>query len=142
MLVDANLLLYAANEDDPQHHAARAWLDGVLNGSTRIGLPWQSLTAFLRVSTNPRLFDAPLTADDACQWVADWLAAPAAWVPAPTAAHFDVLGDLVRRYRVIGPLVTDAALAALAIEHGIPVASTDSDFARFREIRWENPLDS
>jgi toxin-antitoxin system PIN domain toxin len=142
MLVDANLLLYASSRRDPQHEVAREWLERALNGSTRVGLPWQSLTAFLRVSTNPRVFEAPLTPERACDQVAEWLAAPSVWVPSPTERHAEVLSDLVRRYRVVGPLVSDAVLAALAVEHGVSIASTDSDFARFREIRWENPLAS
>lgn len=142
MLVDANVLLYARSRRFPQHDAARDWVDAALNGPTRVGLPWQSLNAFLRVSTNPRLFEAPLTPDQACDQLVRWLAAPAAWVPGPTERHVEIFTDLLRRHRVTGPLVTDAALATLAIEHGLVVVSTDADFARFTEIRWENPLAS
>lgn len=140
MLVDANLLLYARDSSSPEHDAAREWLEARLNGSTRVGLPWASLVAFLRVATHPRVYEQPLAAEDAWQQVADWLAAPAAWVPGPTAAHADVLGRLVRGHRVTGALVSDAHLAALAIEHGVELCSADTDFARFTELRWHNPL--
>lgn len=139
MLVDANLLLYAVNEDAPQHGTASSWLSRHLNGS-RLGLPWQSLLAFLRISTHPRAFPRPLTPSLAWERIADWLAAPAAWVPEPGIHHARVLGELVVRHDVRGHLVPDAALAALALEHGVGVASADTDFARFREVRWENPL--
>lgn len=140
MLVDANLLLSARNFDDPRHERSRDWLTGVLNGSTRVGLPWQSLTAFLRIATNPRAFPKPLTPADATEQVDAWLAAPTAWVPQPTRAHAEVLGALTREHRLAGPLIADAHLAALAIEHGLALCSTDADFARFPEIRWTNPL--
>lgn len=140
MLVDANLLLYAVNEDAPQHEAASSWLTDRLNGSRRLGLPWQSLLAFLRIATHARAFPRPLAPSVAWDRVADWLAAPAAWVPEPGAEHASVLGELVVRHDVRGHLVPDAALAALALEHGLGVASADTDFARFREVRWENPL--
>lgn len=142
MLVDANLLLYARNRDDPRHDGARAWLEAALNGPTRVGFPWPSLTAFVRIATHPRVFAAPLSPDAACDQVTAWLSAPAAWVPVPTERHAEVFSDLVRRHRVVGPLVTDAHLAALAIEHGLVIASTDADFARFREARWLDPLEA
>ena len=90
--------------------------------------------------TNPRVVKKPMAPGDAWGLVEDWLAAPAAWIPLPTDRHAAVLGDLVRRYRAAGKLIPDAHLAALAIEHGAEVISTDTDFARFTEIRWRNPL--
>lgn len=140
MLLDANLLLYAVNKRSAHHQAAAAWLTESLNGSRRVGLPWQSLAAFLRISTHPRAFDRPLEPPIAWQRIVDWLAAPAAWVPQPGTEHARLLGDLVVRHGVRGNLVPDAQLAALALEHGLAVCSTDTDFARFTEIRWENPL--
>ncbi len=141
MLLDANVLLYAHNADDPHHDRARAWLVEALNGPTRLGFPWQTVTAFLRIATNPRAFPEPLEPEAAWAQVTDWLAAPRAWVPQPTLAYPDVLGRLVRSHRIRGPLVTDAALAALAIDHGVAVVSTDADFARFTDVTWINPLD-
>jgi toxin-antitoxin system PIN domain toxin len=140
MLVDANLLLYARNVDDPRQPAAVAWLEAVLNGPARVGLPWSSLAAFVRIATSQRVFARPMTADDACLQIEEWLAAPASWIPVPTARHAEIFTDLVRRHRVTGALVADADLAALAIEHGLELASTDADFARFGEIRWIDPL--
>lgn len=140
MLVDANLLLYVVQERASQHESAVAWLTEALNGSRRVGLPWQSLAAFLRISTHPRAFERPLDAATAWERVTDWLAAPAAWIPQPGIRHAELLGELVTRHDVRGDLVPDAQLAALALEHGLTVCSTDTDFARFTEVRWENPL--
>lgn len=140
MLIDANLLLYARDESSPFHQAAKTWLGDCLNGPVRVGLPWPSLLAFLRVSTHPRAFEQPLSPDDAWDQVNDWLAAGPSWVPAPTERHAEILGALVRDQQLRANLVPDAHLAALAIEHGVRVCSADSDFARFPECRWLNPL--
>jgi uncharacterized protein len=140
MLVDANLLLFAVDESSPFHAAARDWLTQRLNGSRRVGLPWQSLVSFLRIATHPRASDRPLTPRQAWGHVADWLACEVAWVPEPGDGYADILGRLLARYDVRGNLVPDAQLAALAVEHGLAVCSADTDFARFTEVRWENPL--
>jgi toxin-antitoxin system PIN domain toxin len=140
VIVDANVLLYARNADDPRHEPARAWLTRALNGETRVGLAWQSLTAFLRIATHARVFSAPSTPDQVWQQGEEWLAAPRAWVPGPTPQYATVLGRLVTTRQVQGSLVTDAQLAALAIDHGVALVSTDADFARFDEVRWVNPL--
>lgn len=140
MIVDANVLLYARNGADPRHEPARSWLETALNGDSRVGLPWQTLTAFLRIATNPRAFPDPLGPEEAWQQVEEWLAAPRAWVAQPTERYSSVLGRLVRTHQVRGPLVTDAQLAALAVDHGVALVSTDADFARFPELRWVHPL--
>jgi toxin-antitoxin system PIN domain toxin len=140
VLVDANLLLYARNVDDPRQAAAATWLEHALNGPARVGLPWASLTAFARIATSQRVFTRPLSAETACEQIETWLAAPAAWIPVPTERHAEIFIELVRRHRVTGALVADADLAALAIEHGLELASTDADFARFTEIRWIDPI--
>jgi uncharacterized protein len=142
VIVDANVLLYAEDDASPHHGPAVSWLTEALNGPVRIGLPWSSLLAFVRIRTHPRAYEYPLPAEVAWQRVTDWLTAPAAWVPLPTARHADVLGDLVLRYRIVANAVPDAHLAALAIEHGVGVCSADTDFARFAEVRWTNPLAS
>lgn len=142
MIVDANVLLYARNVDDPRHDAARSWLESALNGSTRVGLPWPSLGAFLRIVTNPRAFPDPLEMGEAWDQVGAWLDAPRAWIPQPTPGYRHVLGRLVNSHQVRGPLVTDAQLAALAIDHGVALVSTDADFARFPEVNWIDPLGS
>jgi toxin-antitoxin system PIN domain toxin len=140
MLVDANLLLFAVHESSAFHAAARAWLTEQLNGARRVGLPWQSLGAFLRIATHPRAFERPLEPATAWARVTDWLGTGAAWIPTPGERHAEILGELMARHHVRGNLVPDAQLATLAIEHGVAVASADTDFARFPEIRWENPL--
>lgn len=140
MLVDANLLLYAVDETTPFHEAARAWLVEALNGTRRVGLPWQSLTAFVRISTHPRAVADPLSPVEAWRFVEEWLDAPAVWVPEPTHAHRTVLGGLITELDLRANLVADAALAALSIEHGLTMCSADSDFARFPQVRWFNPV--
>jgi toxin-antitoxin system PIN domain toxin len=140
MLLDANLLIYAVHKRAAQHEAVAAWLTEQLNGPRRVGLPWQSLSAFLRISTHPRAFARPLTPAVAWQRITDWLAAPAAWIPTPGPNYAQLLGELVTRYEVRGNLVPDAQLAALALEHGLMVCSADTDFARFAEIRWQSPV--
>lgn len=140
MIVDANILLYAEDDSSPHHPPALAWLTEALNGPVRIGLPWPSLLAFLRIRTNPRAYARPLDGQEAWDRVTDWLAAPAAWVPVPTDRHAEVLATLVRRHRPTGVAVPDAHLAALALEHGVGVCSADSDFARYDGLRWFNPL--
>lgn len=140
ILVDANLLIYAVNAAAPQHVAARSWLDGRMNSLARVGLPWTSLLAFLRLVTNPRVFQSPLTMTDAWKQVDAWLGSGAAWVPAPTERHAGILARLLAAPGLHGNLVPDAHLAALAIEHGLELNSTDSDFARFAGLKWRNPL--
>lgn len=140
MLIDANLLLYAVHQGADQHEVASAWLTAQLNGPRRVGLPWQSLAAFLRISTHSRAFPRPLSPATAWERVRDWLKAPVAWIPEPGPEHGRILGELVTKYEVRGNLVPDATLAALAIEHGSTLCSNDTDFARFSTLRWENPL--
>ena len=140
MLLDANLLLYAADVTSAMHARAAEWLTEQLNGERPVGIPWESLIAFVRISTNPRASEHPLAPSVAWQLVEAWLAAPPAWTPLPTDRHADVLGRLLRKHRVSAKLVPDAHLAALAIEHGLELCSADTDFARFPEVRWRNPL--
>lgn len=140
MILDANLLLYARNSADPRHDRAAEVVQEALNGPRRVGLPWQTLTAFLRIATHPRVYASPLTADVAAEQVEQWLAAPAAWVPVPTARHAEILLGLVKGLRITGALISDAHLAALALEHGVAVWSTDADFARFTGLAWHDPL--
>jgi uncharacterized protein len=140
MLVDANLLLYAVHKQSPFHEPARDWLTEQMNGTRRVGLPWQSLTSFLRIATHPRALERPLSPADAWARVTDWLSVGVAWVPEPGERHALILGQLLIRHDVRGNLVPDAQLAALALQHGLTVYSADTDFARFTDVRWENPL--
>ena len=140
MLVDANILLFAVDATSPFHSPAADWLSEQLNGPRRVGLPWQSMGAFLRISTHSRAVERPLTPGEAWSQVEEWLGAEAAWIPVPTERHAEILGLLLNTHQLRGNLVPDAQLAALAIEHGLTVYSADGDFARFSELRWENPL--
>jgi toxin-antitoxin system PIN domain toxin len=140
VLVDANILLYAVDELSPFHERASVWLTRQLNGARRVGFPWQSLVAFLRISTHERASANPLTPNQAAEFVADWLVPEVAWIPHEGPGHGRILTDLMTRYQLQGNIVSDAHLAALAIEHGLEVCSNDSDFARFREVRWTNPV--
>jgi uncharacterized protein len=140
ILLDANLLLYAANQSAPEHDRARAWLDDRLNGSVAVGLPWPSLLAFVRLATNPLVVRSPVTAAEAWRQAEEWLTCEPAWVPAPGSAHRAILGGFLKASWMTSRLVPDAHLAALAVEHGLTLQSTDGDFAKFRDLRWENPL--
>jgi toxin-antitoxin system PIN domain toxin len=139
ILIDANLLIYASVESMPQHQASRAWLEERLGGTTKVGVPWHSLLAFLRIVTNPQLFAPPTRTSEAWRRVEAWLAQPVAWIPQPTDRHRSVLSELLVD-EVHDDLIPDAHMAALAIEHGLTLCSTDGDFARFPSLRWENPL--
>ncbi len=139
MIVDANVLLYAVDDRSHFHTVARSWLDDAMNGVERVGLPWVSLTAFQRIITHPRVSANPLTPAEAWSYITDWLDAGQVWVPTPGARHRDILGALLTTGDLRGNLVTDAHLAALAIEHGTGVCSFDSDFARFEGLHWINP---
>lgn len=140
ILVDANLLVYAHVRSFPQHEGARAWLDDQLNGPAPVGLPWPSLLAFSRLVTNPRVFEQPEPMADAWAQVLAWLGCETAWIPRPSERHAELLGELLSVPGVHANLVPDAHLAALALEHGLTVCSTDGDFARFPRLRWLNPL--
>lgn len=140
ILVDVNILIHAANSGAMQHDTARAWLDEQLSGPAPVGLPWATLLGFLRISTARRIFSQPLTMSTAWSQISDWLSAEPTWIPQPTERHPDILGKLLSYSGIHGNLVPDAHLAALAIEHGLTLCSTDGDFARFSELRWINPL--
>ncbi len=138
--MDANLLLDAVMEEATVHAEARAWLEARLNGDARVGLPGEFLLAFCRLTTNPRMFGRPLALETAWSQVRAWMAVPVAWIPLPTERHAETLGRLLLATRSTANLVPDAHLAALAIEHGLTLCSTDGDFVRFPGLRWENPL--
>ena len=139
MIVDANVLLYAFDSTSHFHTPARTWLEKSMNGVERVGLPWVSLTAFQRIITHPRVTANPLTPVEAWSCITDWLDADQAWVPTPGNRHRDILGQLLIDGDLHGNLVTDAHLAALAIEYGTGICSFDSDFARFDNLHWVNP---
>ncbi|GMW02840.1 MAG: ribonuclease VapC37 [Candidatus Hydrogenedentota bacterium] len=141
ILVDANLLIYAHVESLAQHGRAVQWLDEQLNGASPVGLPWSSLTSFLRIVTNPRVFELPEPITVAWEQICDWIACDTVWIPNPTERHVDVLGTLIASQSFLqGNHVPDAHLAALAIEHGLTLCTADSGFSRFRGLRVTNPL--
>jgi toxin-antitoxin system PIN domain toxin len=140
ILLDANILVYAANHSAPEHEAARGWLDAHLSGTARVGLPWPSLLAFVRLVSNPTVLRNPVSPAAAWRQVDEWLSCAPVWTPLPTARHSEVMKDLLAAPHVTSRMVPDAHLAALAIEHGLTLCSTDGDFARFRGLTWTNPL--
>jgi toxin-antitoxin system PIN domain toxin len=142
MIVDANVLIYAIDDSSGFHKQARDWIEQALNGPTRVGFPWVSLTAFQRIATHPRAFANPLAPRDAWSFVTDWLDADQAWIPHPGDRHAEILERLIVDGELRGNLITDAHLAALSIEHGVAICSFDSDFARFAEVTWINPARS
>lgn len=140
ILVDANLLIYTFDDTSPHHASAREWFDRQLSGTSLVGLPWESLTAFIRIVTNPRIYRRMTTTLTAWQVVEDWLGCDVAWIPRPTDRHAGILGELLAVPGIRANLVPDAHLAALAMEHGLTLCSADSGFARFPRLRWMNPL--
>jgi toxin-antitoxin system PIN domain toxin len=140
IIIDANILLYAYNRSASQHPKAQSWLEEALSGSETIGLPWAIVLAFLRIGTNPRAFPQPLSMSEAVAIVSEWFAQPVVRIIEPTDRHWALLAAMLPAAQVKGPLVTDAHLATLAIEHGATLYSTDSDFSRFPRLRWRNPI--
>lgn len=140
ILVDANLLLHAYNPRSADHDASRAWLESVLSGSELVRFAWFTVWAFLRISTNARVFARPLSMAEAADIVSSWLAQPAVGVLEPGDRHWEILQNLLGGGQVVGPLVMDAALAAIAIEYGATLHTTDRDFARFPGLTWTNPI--
>lgn len=140
MLVDANILLFAVDSTSRFHSAAKEWLEAALTGTRRVALPWEVLNAFLRIGTHPRASRKPMSVAEAWSFVDDWLSVDMVWTPLPTVRHADVLRSLMEAHDVRGALVSDAHLAALAVQHGLTICSADSDFARFTDVAWINPL--
>jgi toxin-antitoxin system PIN domain toxin len=140
ILLDANLLIYAYNTSLPQHRRARAWLQDALSRPHPVRIAWVSVLAFLRLTTNPRAFEQPLSINEAITVISEVLARPMVAMIAPGEQHWGILRELLSQAQVRGALVTDAHLAALAIEHGATLHTTDRDFERFPGLRTHNPL--
>lgn len=131
--------MYSVHEQFESHLAAKAWLDERLNGTDRVGLPWGALLAFLRLSASSRILSRPIALRDGAAVVGAWLKLPVTWTPGPGDRHAQVLAELLAGESK-ADLVPDAHLAAVAIEHGLVLCSTDRDFARFEGLRWTDPL--
>jgi uncharacterized protein len=140
MLVDVNLLVYAKMDSTQEHEAAMEWLSDRLSAIPGVGLPWASLLGFVRITTNKRIYEQPMSVEAAWSQVDEWLALPNVFTPEPTERHPEILGTLMRE---VGrsEQVPDAHLAALSIEYGLTLETTDRDFARFSGLKWENPLE-
>ena len=139
-LLDVNILLYAYNADAPQHRAAAAWLDALFKGPDLIGLPWSTLWAFLRISTDRRAWSTPKSSREVFEILHGWLSQPNVVMVRPGPRHLEIVESLVKEQQASGPLVSDAVLAALSLENGAALAPTDRDFGRFSGLRWINPL--
>lgn len=140
ILIDANLLLYAYHPQSDQHEASRAWLESTLSGTEHVRFAWLTIWAFLRISTNPRAFERSLTTTEAEVMVASWLGQPQVGILEPGDRHWDILQGLMRKGQTVGPLIMDAVLASIALEHGAILYTTDRDFSRFPSLKWTNPL--
>ena len=140
IVLDANLLLYAYDSGSSHHAAARKWVERVFSGSEIVGIPWQSAAAFLRIITNSRLPGQRVTLPQAIETVDLWMLQPNVRMLSPGERHWAILRQMIAEGQARGPLVSDAQLAALTIEHGGVLHTTDRDFARFQGLRWTNPL--
>jgi uncharacterized protein len=141
-LPDANVLIYSADQAARLHRSARGWLEEALDGQEAVCFSWLVLLAFMRVSTHPRISKTPLSVEMSSNLVESWLAQPSAIIVHPTNRHLAILRNLLAAVGTAGDLVSDAHLAALAIEHGAEVVSFDTDFARFPGLRWQMPGDA
>ena len=135
-LVDANVLLYAVNADSEHHAAARDWIEDALAGPGTVGFSWTVLLSFVRISTHRAIFERPLSVDEAIETCRSWLAQPSAVAVEPTTRHLDVLAGLLVSSGTAGNLVSDAHLAALAVEHAAELVTFDADFGRFAGLSW------
>ncbi len=141
ILLDANLLIYSFSSSSPHYQPAHQWLESLLSSPRAVALAWGTINAFLRISTNPRAYAQPYTAPEAVQIVSDLLERPTVQIVNPGASYWRIFRELLVEAQGTANLVNDAHLAALAIEHGALLCTTDRDFSRFPGLRWENPLE-
>ncbi|HEX3648033.1 MAG TPA: type II toxin-antitoxin system VapC family toxin [Pseudonocardiaceae bacterium] len=137
---DVNLLLYAVISGFAYHQRAQEWWERTVNSTTRVGLAQPALFGFLRIATNARVLASPLAVADAIAYVRDWLAQPNVELLIPGPHHLDTTLRLLQGIGTAGNLTTDAQLAAYAVEHDAEMHSNDTDFARFPDLKWVNPL--
>ena len=141
IFIDANLLLYSYNASAPEHTRAKALLEDLLSGDEPVAFCWPVLLAFIRIATNSRAFPEPMSRLEAAVAVSSWLERPQSVIVSAGENHWEVLQRVMSEGKVSGPLVSDAHLAALTIEHGGMLLTTDHDFSRFPRLRFRNPLD-
>ncbi len=139
-IVDLNLLIYAVNRDAPHHGQALQWWEKCLADTEFIGLSWPVILGFLRITTNGRIMPSPLSSDQAMDIIGEWLKCPVVRILSPTERHWNIFRQIIRPLGTAGNLTTDAHLAALAVEHGAVLFSTDNDFSRFQFVQWIHPL--
>ena len=139
ILLDANLLVYAWNQEAPQHERSSIWLQKRLNDRRGVGISWATLLAFVRLVSNRRIFERAIPVAEAWRQVEEWLELPNVWIPEPAQRHQEILRTLIPEAGR-AELVPDAHLAALAIEYGLVLQTTDRDFARFSGLQWKNPI--
>ncbi len=139
-IVDLNLLIYALNRDAPFHNKACSWLQEALSDDELFGLPWVVILGFLRITTNPRIMPNPISPDLALDIIEEWLALPAVRIISPSERHWNILRGIIEPLGTAGNLTTDAHIAALAVEYGATLYTTDNDFSRFQFVKWVNPL--
>ena len=140
-IVDINLLIYAINKDAPHHIKAKKWLEDSLSSDEPFGFAWIVILGFLRIVTNGRIMPTPLVPEVAIDSVNDWLLQPPSLTIVPSHQHWSILKELLMPFGVAANLTSDAHLAALSIEHGARLYSTDNDFGRFQSLRWTNPIE-
>ena len=140
ILIDTNLLLYTYHPESDHHVKSRAWLEGIFSGTHLVRFAWVTLWAFLRISTNPRVFVHPLSLAEAETIVASWFQQPLVGILEPGERHWEILREVMKKGQTAGPLVMDAVLAAIALEHGAILHTADLDFSRFPGLKWNTPL--
>ena len=140
-IVDINLLIYAINKYAPHHSKAKKWLEDCLSSDEPFGFAWIVILGFLRIVTNGRIMPTPLVPEVAMDSVNDWLLQPPSLTIVPSHQHWSIFKELLMPLGVAANLTSDAHLAALAIEHGARLYSTDNDFSRFQSLRWTNPIE-
>jgi uncharacterized protein len=140
IVIDANLLIYSYDVQSPDHEKSVAWMETVFSGAEAIGLPWQTISAFLRIVTNRKVPRLRLTLEQAAVIVEEWLSQPNVRLLAPTDSFWATLREVMIAGQAAGPLISDAEIAALTIEYGGVLYTADRDFARFPGLRWKNPL--
>ena len=141
-VVDINLLIYALNTDTPHHPRAKKWLEASLSDEEPVGLAWVVILGFLRIITNVRIMPTPLSPEIAMEIVEEWLHHPTVKIIVPGVRHWNILNELLMPLGTAANLTSDAHLAAIAIEHGARLYSTDNDFSRFLKLRWTNPIEN